>query len=316
VVAPPRLGRWLLVLATLGSSQARSRSSVVMGIPRICGGGLQLPGGGPDLVVAASARGRCVPGRGGSRDPAASLASASAAGASAVGSCSPWCSAVVGGWWFVAGRYGELLAGHHREKSFLRPLPDPATAASAGVVFFLGSVVVVWCSSPLPAALAPEGNLRSAGSGDEGDLASSSFLEASSRSRLQPGDRWMTASSPPVDGGIFAAWFAEAAVFRGVNLCLATMMVSSGARVAARALVVGSSRRVRGAFLGHGRRKSCIFPLRSSPSSRSCRWFARVAICWHVGQVGRWCPSYGLGCIGFSPVFRQLTGQFSLLLNQ
>ena len=68
------------------------------------------------------------------------------------------------------------------EKSFLSPWPEPATATPAGAVGFLGRVAEG--SSPHPVVLAPEGNLTSSGSDDEGDAASFSSLGASSRSRL------------------------------------------------------------------------------------------------------------------------------------
>ena len=65
----------------------------------------------------------------------------------------------------------------------------------------------------LPAALAPEGILRSPGSGDECVSTSSSSLGASSWSRLQPetGDggifaAWKGGIFAAWDGGIFAAW--------------------------------------------------------------------------------------------------------------
>ena len=67
------------------------------------------------------------------------------------------------------------------------------TAAPVGAVIFLGSVAV---EVLLHTALALEGNLRSAGSGDGGVIASFSSLV----------DDGIFA----VDGGIFTAWFAEA----------------------------------------------------------------------------------------------------------
>ena len=181
----------------------------------------------------------------------------------------------------------------------------------------------------LPTALAPEGNLRFAGSGDGGVFASFSSLGASSRSRLRLGDWWIAASS---------SWMAASSpcslLRRGAGFCLATMMSSRGARVAAWTSVVGSSRRVRGALpwlLGCFEVEAALervqvvtmtdtrrsfaegtvgaspayFPCVARHQSRSCRLLASVAICWHVpswilfhvgGQVGRWCPCH-VGCV-------------------
>lgn len=65
------------------------------------------------IISNSTARGRCVPGHGGPRDPAASLVSASAVGAGAFGTSSLWCSAVIGRRQFIAGWYGKLLVGLH-----------------------------------------------------------------------------------------------------------------------------------------------------------------------------------------------------------
>ena len=129
----------------------------------------------------------------------------------------------------------------------------------------------------LPTALAPEGNLRSAGSGDGGVFASFSSLGASSRSRLRLGDWWIAASSPWM-----AASSPRGLLRRGAGFCLATMMASRGAWVAAWSSVVGSSRRVRGALWGTVGASPAYFPCEARRQSRSCRLLARVAICWHV----------------------------------
>lgn len=70
----------------------------------------------------------------------------------------PRCSTRFGGRQFVADRFGQLVDELHREKSYLRPLPDAAATTPAGAALFLGSIDAVCCLSPLPAALALEGN--------------------------------------------------------------------------------------------------------------------------------------------------------------
>ena len=155
--------------------------------------------------------------------------------------------------------------------SLLRSSLKPTTAAPEGAMIFLGCVIVEVLLL-LPMALAPEGNLRSAGSGDGGVFASFSSLGASSRSRLRLGDWWMAASSP------------RGLLRRGAGFCLATMMASRGAWVAAWSSVVGSSRRVRGALWGTVGASPAYFPCDDRRQSRSCRLFTRVAFCWHVSS--------------------------------
>ena len=86
--------------------------------------------------------------------------------------------------------------------------------------------------------------------GAGGIFTSISSLGASSWSRLRLGDWWIAASSPWMAAS--SPWMAASSprglVRRGAGFCLATMMASSGARVAAWTSVVGSSRRVRGAL--------------------------------------------------------------------
>ena len=157
---------------------------------------------------------------------------------------------------------------HLREKFLLQSSPEPATAAPAGAVIFFESVVVELLL--LPMAWAPEGNLRSVGSGDGGVFASFSSLGTSSRSRLRLGDWWMAASLPC---GLLR---------RGAGFCLATVLASRGAWVAAWSSVVGSSRRVRGALLWARSAQVLHISLVMIVQSQSCRLFARVAFCWHV----------------------------------
>ncbi|XBI20661.1 hypothetical protein VPH35_061910 [Triticum aestivum] len=185
------------------------------------------------VVVAASARGWCVSGRGGSWDPVARVGSASE------------------GWWLVAAVGGGRCSAHLRKKSLLRSSLESATAMPAGAVIFLESVVVEVLL--LHMALAPEGNLRSAGSGDGGVYASFSSLGVSPRSRLQLRGWWMMASLPSMMASLLsmmaslssmAASSPRGLLRQGAGFCLATMMVSRGAWVVAWSSVVGSSRRV------------------------------------------------------------------------
>ena len=201
-----------------------------------------------------------------------------------------------GDWLAAVG--GGVRSAHLREKSLFRSPPEPVTAAPAGAVIFLGSVVVEVL--PLPMAWAPEGNLRSVGSGDGGVFASFSSLGASSRSRQRLRDWRMMASSPSM-----AASSPCGLLRRGAGFCLATMMASRESWVAAWSSVVGSFRRVRLALFGTVGASPAYFPCVACHQCRSCRLLASVAFRWHVpswllfhvgGQVSRWCPCH-VGCV-------------------
>ncbi|XBH85090.1 hypothetical protein VPH35_073095 [Triticum aestivum] len=185
--------------------------------------------------------------------------------------------------------------------------------APAGAAIFLERVVVEVLL--LSMAWAPEGNLRSDGSGDVGVFASFSSLGASSRSRQRLRDWRMMASSP-----LMVASSSRGLLKRGAGFCLATTMASRRAWVAAWSSVVGSSWRVRGALLGMVGASPAYFPCVARRQCRSCWLLVCVAIHWHVPswllfmRVARlagdahvmWVVLYR-----FYPVFRQLTGQLS-----
>jgi hypothetical protein len=246
-----------LVLAASGSSEALPRSGVVMGAPRICGGGLRLPGWRPRIwwwrlrpgggaCLGVADRGIPRPAwcrlrqRGRARSGGAPLG---------VLRC------LVGGGWYPAGT-GSCWQGFTGRNPFsglcrIWRRRRPRTSCSSLEASLL-------CAAP-PCSPRPWLRRETSDPRDRAMKAISRLLPPW-RHRLGAGynletggwrhlrRRWMAASSPLVDGGIFAAWFAEAAVFGGADFCLATMMAPSGARVAARASVVGSSRHVRGAL--------------------------------------------------------------------